>query len=340
VVDGEGKKMSKSRGNVVVPEEVIKKFGAEILRLWVSAEDYRDDIRISPEIIQRLSEAYRRLRNTARFLLGNLYDFDPARDGVPYESLREIDRFALHRMQWVIDRVRKAYETYTYHIVFHTLHQFCVVDLSALYLDILKDTLYVQAPEDPARRSAQTVLFEIARDLTRLMAPILAFTSEEIWEHLPPWEGKEPSVHLSGFPQVREAWTDNALGDRWEQLLKVRGEVTRALELARKAKVIGLALDARVVLGLPPGLVSLLGGQERFLEDLFIVSQVETASDDAGLPGQPFESSEFPGLKIWVAGAVGAKCPRCWKMDRAVGEQGAHCEVCPRCSEVLRGLGG
>jgi isoleucyl-tRNA synthetase len=338
VVDGEGKKMSKSRGNVMVPDEVITKYGAEILRLWVSAEDYRDDIRISAEILQRLSEAYRRIRNTARFIVGNLYDFDPGQDAVPYEELREVDRFALHRLQWVIDRVRKAYESYTFHLVFHTIHQYCAVDLSALYLDVLKDTLYISTPGDLARRSAQTVLFETLRGLTGLMAPILTFTAEDIWDHLPAWEGKEPSVHMSGFPQVLTAWADPALGDKWERLLQVRGEVTKALELARKAKVIGLALDARVTLHPPADLASLLESNRALMEDLCIVSQVEIGSGEGS--GRPFESAEIVGLGIWVEPARGRKCARCWKWDEAVGQNGAHPETCPRCAGIMAQLRG
>ncbi|MGQ9654436.1 MAG: isoleucine--tRNA ligase, partial [Thermodesulfobacteriota bacterium] len=337
VVDGEGKKMSKSRGNVVVPEEVIERYGAEILRLWVSAEDYKDDMRISTEILQRLSEAYRRIRNTARFILGNLFDFEPARDRVPYGDLTEVDRFALARMHWVIERVVKAYDAYSFHTVFHTLHQFCVLDLSALYLDILKDTLYVSAPTDAVRRSAQTVLFDTLRDLTRLMAPILPFTAEEIWDHLPPWEGKEASVHLSSFPQAPLEWAADPLVKRWEGLLKVRAEVTNALEIARKAQVIGLALDARVVVTPPPDLLPSLVGNTRLLEDLFIVSQVELSPD--GIIGEAFESTEIPGLKIRVEAARGKKCARCWKRDESVGRDQGHPEACQRCVGVLDRLG-
>jgi isoleucyl-tRNA synthetase len=337
VVDGEGKKMSKSRGNVVVPQEVIQRYGAEILRLWVSAEDYKDDMRISPEILQRLSEAYRRIRNTARFILGNLFDFDPVRDRVPYQDLTEMDRFALARMQRVINRVVRAYEAYSFHTVFHTLHQFCVLDLSALYLDILKDTLYVSAPFDAARRSAQTVLFDILLDLTRLMAPILPFTAEEVWDHLPMWEGKEISVHLSRFPEARAEWMEESLFRRWEELLKLRGEVTKALEIARKAKLIGLALDARVVIDPPPELAPSLEGKTRLLEDLFIVSQVEVLP--GGIAGDAFESAEIPGLRIRVEPARGKKCARCWKWDESVGTDHGHPDACRRCVQVLGRLG-
>lgn len=336
VVDGEGKKMSKSRGNVIVPEEVIDRYGAEILRLWVSAEDYKDDLRISQEILQRLSEAYRRIRNTARFILGNLYDFQPTRDRIPYPELREIDRFFLHRMQKVIARVRQAYNRYSFHTVFHTLHQFCVVDLSALYLDVLKDALYLLAPGDGARRSAQTVLFEILRDLTHLMAPILAFTAEEIWDHLPLWDGKEASVHLSAFPEAREDWMDEGLADRWGRFLQVRGEITKALETARKAKVIGLALDAQVVVSPPADLHPLLEEHHRLLEDLFIVSQVEISHER--LSDEAVESTEVPGLQIKVERARGKKCDRCWKWYESLGQHAQYPQACSRCVGVLESL--
>ncbi len=337
VVDGQGKKMSKSLGNVVVPEEVIRNYGAEVLRLWVSAEDYRDDMRISTEILQRLSEAYRRIRNTARFMLGNLFDFQPGLHQVSYQDLREIDRFALHRLHAVILRVRKAYESYSFHTVFHTLHQFCAVDLSALYLDVLKDALYVQAPEDPERRSAQTVIFETLRSITLLMAPVLSFTAEEIWHHMPHWEGKAASVHLAGFPTAPSIWENRELAERWEKFLSLRGEVTKALEAARRDKRIGLALDARVILEPPPGWGELLGGNRDLLEELFIVSQLEIAevSPDA----EAVESEELPGFRIRVEQARGSKCPRCWKWDESVGARADRPEVCARCAQVLDRLG-
>jgi isoleucyl-tRNA synthetase len=336
VVDGEGKKMSKSRGNVVIPEEVINQYGAEILRLWVSAEDYRDDMRISPEILQRLAEAYRRIRNTARFILGNLHDFDPRRDYVPYPELREIDRFVLHRMQKVITRSRRSHDEYTFHVVFHTLHQFCVVDLSSLYLDVLKDTLYILPRDSKARGSAQTTLFEILRDLVRLLAPILVFTAEEIWTHLPDWEDKEKSVHLAGFPEAREAWLDEDLGQRWEQLLRVRAEVNKALESARREKIIGHALDARVIITSPERLQSLLTAYENDLPDLMIVSQVELSTQKPA--GRTFDSEEVPGLSIQVQGARADKCNRCWRRFETVGQDPQYPQTCQRCAEILHSL--
>ena len=203
VVDGQGYKMSKSLGNVIAPEEIIRQYGAEILRLWVSAEDYRDDIRISQDILKRLSEAYRRIRNTCRFLLGNLYDFNPETDSVPHGQMDELDRFALHQLRDLIQKVLQGYDRFEFHRVYHALHNYCVVDLSSFYLDILKDRLYTSAATSPARRSAQTVIYTVLKTIVQLMAPILSFTSEEVWLRMP--HVTEPSVHMGAFPQARLA---------------------------------------------------------------------------------------------------------------------------------------
>ena len=249
VVDGQGYKMSKSLGNVIAPEEIIRQYGAEILRLWVSAEDYRDDIRISPDILKRLSEAYRRIRNTCRFLLGNLGDFDPPADAVPYHEMDELDRFALLQLQDLIKRIRSAYDRFEFHRVYHALHNYCVVDLSAFYLDILKDRLYVSATGSKARRSAQTALYQILTTVLKLMAPVLSFTAEEAWWHLP--HRPSETIHLESFPEVDATLGDDALNQRWQTILALRSDVTRALEGARQAKVIGHPLDAMVKLALP-----------------------------------------------------------------------------------------
>ena len=234
VVDGQGYKMSKSLGNVIAPEEIIRQYGAEVLRLWVSAEDYRDDIRISPDILKRLSEAYRRIRNTCRFLLGNLGDFHPVTDALPYAEMDELDRFALLQLQDLIKRVRHAYDRYEFHRVYHALHNYCVVDLSAFYLDILKDRLYVSATGSEARRSAQTALYRILTTVLKLMAPVLSFTAEEAWWHLP--HRSSETIHLESFPEVDATVEDEVLHRRWETILALRSEVARALEGARQAK--------------------------------------------------------------------------------------------------------
>ncbi|MBM4332432.1 MAG: isoleucine--tRNA ligase [Deltaproteobacteria bacterium] len=332
VVDGEGKKMSKSFGNVIAPEEVIKRYGAEILRLWVAAEDYRDDIRISQEILSRLSEAYRRIRNTCRFLLGNLYDFNPKKDMAPDDQLLELDRWILLRLQKLISRQKEAYANFEFHTVFHSLHNFCAVDLSALYLDILKDRLYTSPASSRQRRAAQTALFKILDALVRLMATILSYTAEEVWEHIPGAKERAESIHLTLFPDVEPQYIDGKLEERWDLLLKVRGEVSRVLEMARKDKLIGNSLEAAVTLNGPAKLLSFLRENENQLKDLFIVSQVTVADVS---PPEAQQSQELEGLNILATRAPGKKCDRCWVYDSRIGESANSLEVCPRCREAL-----
>ncbi len=239
VLDGQGKKMSKSAGNVVAPQDVIKQSGAEILRLWVSAQDYRDDVRISPEILNHLIEAYRKIRNTCRFLLSNLYDFNPAKDRVAYDKLPELDRWALLRLEDLKTKVRRSYEEFEFHAIYHALNNFCSVDLSAVYLDILKDRLYTFRADSPLRRGSQTVLYEIILALTKLMAPVLSFTAEEIWRSLATQMAgtlDANSVHLSQFPDACPQWQDAALAQRWDQLLKYREQVQGVLEVSGGTK--------------------------------------------------------------------------------------------------------
>src|SRR5574341_1477833 len=252
-VDGSGKKMSKSAGNVVAPQEVIDKYGAEVLRLWVSAADYRDDVRISPEILTHLAEAYRRIRNTSRYLLGNLFDFDPEKDGVADPQLLEIDRWALHRLQMLVQRVGKAYDDFEFHIVFHSIHNFCAVDMSAFYLDILKDRLYTAKAASIERRSGQTVMHKVLSALVRLMAPVLSFTADEVWGYMQE-SAKEKSVFFAEFPKPEEKYIDSKLEARWEKLLAARGEAAKVLEALRRDKKIGHSLDAGVTLYAEPGL--------------------------------------------------------------------------------------
>jgi isoleucyl-tRNA synthetase len=335
VVDGEGKKMSKSFGNVISPDEVINRYGAEILRLWVAAEDYRDDIRISEEILSRLSEAYRRIRNTCRFLLGNLYDFDPLKDAVPDPQLLELDRWILHRLQKLISRLKEAYANFEFHVVFHSLHNFCSLDLGALYLDILKDRLYTSPPSSPQRRAAQTALFKILDAIVRLMATILSYTAEEVWEHLPGNELRPESVHLTLFPEVEPQYLNEKLEERWELLLKVRGEVSRALEMARREKLIGNSLEAAVTLHAPEKLLSFLRENEPQLKDLFIVSQVELVHSPLT---EAYESPEVQGLSVLITRAGGQKCARCWAYDPNVGKGIHHPTICPRCRAALSAI--
>lgn len=331
VVDGQGYKMSKSLGNVIAPGEIIDQYGAEILRLWVAAEDYRDDIRISTDILKRLGEAYRRIRNTIRFLLGNLNDFEPSRDRVTYEQMGELDRFALHQLQDLIQRVRQAYERFEFHRAYHALHNYCVVDLSAFYLDILKDRLYISSVDGVDRRAAQTVLAEILTTLLKLMAPVLSFTAEEAWRYAPGWTKK--SIHLELFPEENPAYRDSTLDERWQTILRLRSDVARALEGARQAKVIGHPLDARVIIGLPADLQHVGSDGEELFRTVFIVSQVEFS-----LPQNlrdALDGIEIPGAKIKVLGANGKKCERCWVYAESVGRFADHPTICHRCHHIL-----
>ena len=335
VVDGNGRKMSKSLGNVISPQEIIDRYGAEVIRLWVAAEDYRDDIRISQEILQRLSEAYRRIRNTCRYLLGNIADFDPARDTVPYGEMDELDRWALLRLAQVNRRVTEAYERYQYHIVFHTLHNFCVVDLSNFYLDVLKDRMYTSPGDSSIRRSGQTVFLKLAEGIVKLMAPILSFTADEVWEHLP---GDRPeSVFLTEFPEYEEDWTDPDLEARFSQLLRIREVATKALEEKRQAKEIGNSLEAGLLITVKDS------RQQSFLEsfgdslaDLFIVSAVSVKQADS-IPSTAFTDEAVDDVWVEVHRAVGEKCERCWKYTPEVGTLDDHPGICVRCRGSLEG---
>ncbi|PKN52110.1 MAG: isoleucine--tRNA ligase [Deltaproteobacteria bacterium HGW-Deltaproteobacteria-13] len=329
VVDGEGKKMSKSVGNVIGAEEGIDKYGAEILRLWVAAEDYTDDIRISEEILKRLMEAYRRIRNTSRFILGNLYDFNMDQDQVPYEQMTEMDQWALHRLQEVIKRVTEAYENYQFHVVFYTLYNYCSVDLSALYLDVLKDRLYTNKAASQVRRSGQTTMFMILNAMTKLLAPILTFTAEEVWSAMPPWKNKEESVHLAQFPKVSDKYFNAELGERWKAMIDAKSEIAKAVEQARKEKIIGHSLDARITIAAPEKLRALFAAHLEDLRALLIVSQLQLA-DEKDIAA-PFKSAEIEGLVVGVEKARGSKCERCWIYEESVGSDAEHPTVCARC---------
>jgi len=333
VVDADGKKQSKSLGNTIAPSEVIKKYGAEILRLWVSASDYRDDIRISDNILKQLSDAYRRIRNTCRFMLGNLFDFDPSKDSVPYESMLEIDRFALHKLQLLIEKAITAYETYEFHIIYHSLYNYCTLDLSAFYLDILKDRLYTSSPGSTERKSAQTVLYILLETITRLMAPILPFTSEEIWNYIP--NNKNENICFQQMPEVNNDWEDSDLSEKWECLLDVRGEVTKALEEARTQKIIGHPLDAAVTISIT-GNDDLHNSLKPYADDLrsiFIVSKAILVKDEA--LSDAYMSEELKGLSIRIETAPGTKCERCWTYETSVGANTDHPAICSRCLTVL-----
>ncbi len=336
VVDADGKKMSKSLGNVVAPKEVIDRYGAEILRLWVSASDYRDDIRISDNILRQLVDAYRRIRNTCRFMLGNLSDFDPRTDCVEYEKMEDIDRFALHRLQQLMEKASRAYENFEFHVIHHSLHNFCAVDLSAFYLDVLKDRLYTSAPCSQMRRSAQTAIYHILDALARLMAPILVFTAEEIWRYMPDDGRKEASVHMAGMPQPRPAWTDAELARKWETILEIRSLVTKALEQARADKLIGHSLDASVTVGLDQPRFELLQGYAAKLRSIFIVSQAEMVQGVV----EGAQLNHEDQVYVLVKPAEGEKCQRCWVHDPTVGSDEKHSGICGRCIQQLAAAQG
>jgi isoleucyl-tRNA synthetase len=301
---------------------VIPQLGAEVLRLWCASSDYFEDMRCSEEILQRVSDGYRKLRNTARFALGNLDGFEPTRDAVAEDEILEIDRWALAELDSVIEKVRKAYEAYEFHSVYRTLYDFSTVTLSARYFDILKDRLYTFAPRNPARRSAQTALYRIADALARMLATILVFTADEIWENLPGNGSRPASVHLAELPSP-SGRRDAELAARWHQLFAVRDEVLRALEEARVAKLIGGALEAAVDITASGTTYELL---ERYRDDLryvFIVSQVELSRAETG------------DVSVKVCRADGRKCERCWNYSTHVGESARYPTVCERCVEAL-----
>ncbi|HWP42492.1 MAG TPA: isoleucine--tRNA ligase [Blastocatellia bacterium] len=326
-VDGEGKAMHKSAGNAISPNEVIKESGAEILRLWVASSNYQEDVRLSGEILKRLVDAYRKLRNTARHALGNLYDFDPERDSVSREEMWEIDRWALAATREVARKAIDAYRRFEYHVVYHTLYNYATVTLSAVYFDILKDRLYTFAPKSAGRRSAQTALLEIVDALARLLAPVLVFTADEIWEHIP--GRREASVHMAEFPKAEAEAGDEQLLASWDRLFEIRSTVQKALEEKRNEKVIGASVEALVRLKAGGEAYELLSAYQDQLPAIFIVSQVE------------LERMEGDGLEVAVEHAPGLKCERCWNWSETVGRDARFPTLDERCvRQIEEGWGG
>jgi isoleucyl-tRNA synthetase len=314
-VDGNGKAMHKSHGNAISPNKVADKMGAEILRLWVASSDYKEDVRLSDEILTRLVDAYRKLRNTARYALGNISDFDPASDRASKEEMWEIDRWALTVTDEVARKVVDAYRRFDYTTVYHSLYNYATVTLSAVYFDILKDRLYTFAPKSAGRRSAQSALYEIVDKFARLLAPVLVFTADEVWENIP--SRSQPSVHMAEFPEAGE--TDSELLDRWNRLFEIRSSVQKALEARRNDKLIGASLEARVILRAGGETYSLLNGYNDQLPAVFIVSQVEV------------HRSESEKLEIEVERAAGEKCERCWNWSETVGSDARFPTLDARC---------
>ncbi len=328
ILDAKGRAMSKSAGNVIEPRTIIAQNGAEILRLWTAMLNYKEDAPFGDEILQRVVEAYRKIRNTWRFLLGNLSDFNPDRDSVPASEMDGLDRWALAASAEVGAKVLRGYEEFEYHTVFHALYNFFTVDLSAFYLDILKDRMYCSGKASRLRRSGQTAMFRILKDTLRLMAPILPFTAEEAWEVMPAFRGKEQSVHLEAFPAIGgDVILGEAEKSEWRALIALRERVLKELESARERKTIGNSLEAQVTLRVPPADRPLLDKHRAGLASLFIVSAVVLAD------------GEGEGVGIAVAKAPGGKCVRCWNYSTHVGTSVDHPNLCARCEAVVRDLG-
>jgi isoleucyl-tRNA synthetase len=332
-LDEQGRPMSKSLGNAIEPAEICEKWGADLLRLWVASVEYQADVKMSERVITQLSEAYRKIRNTFRFALSNLLDFDPARDALPVDQLEEMDRWMLERTAKLVKKCREWYANYEFHRVYHALHDFCVVDLSAFYYDVLKDRLYTKAARNKSRRSAQTAIYKITSALVRIAAPILVFTCEEIWKYLPKSANETESVHIAEFPSeegMHSAISGPQIAD-WELLGRVRGEVLKALEAARNEKKINSGLEAQVLLNANVELKAKLKHYLAKLPAIFIVSQVEFFSAEE----PDYRSDTLPSLQVIVRRANGKKCERCWNYSVHVGENPRYPTVCERCTAAL-----
>ncbi len=333
-LDPQGRAMSKSLGNVVDPVDIAKRLGAEIVRLWVASVDFREDVHASEELMQRVAENYRKIRNTFRWILGNLAGFDPARDAVPLAEMEPLDQYMLLRTADMSGAVLRWYEEFAFHKVYHRIKDFCVVELSAVYFDILKDRLYTFAPRSLSRRSAQTAIWRIAETLVRLIAPPMSFTAEEIWQYLPAVSGRETSVHLAGFIKAADVAGGNLdvnlasqLRSDWEVLLGVRDEVLKALEEARNAKTIGGSLEADVRLSVPDPTYDVLQRNARWLRPIFITSGVKLERAAGGNGSTP--------MQLEVRRAAGQKCERCWNYSVEVGKSSSYPTVCERCLKAL-----
>jgi len=332
VVDGEGKKMSKSLGNGILPDEIISEYGADILRLWVASSDYHADIRISKDILKQLSEGYRKIRNTARYILGNIFDFDPNKNMVKFEDMAEIDKWALIKLDDLKKKVTDAYDAFEFHQVYHSIRNFCVVDMSNFYLDVIKDRLYCDKTDGVSRRAAQSAMYQILNSLTKMLAPILAFTSQEIWECMPHLDSDNAeNVLLNDIPKKEGLTFEAGFMDKWEKIHSVKDAVKKQLEELRAQKVIGSSLDADVKLYAEGELYSFLNSVADILPQVLIVSKV---SVDNAVGGK--EDDEFKGLGVEVSKASGCKCARCWTYSDSVGKDAEHPEICERCASVIK----
>jgi len=330
VLDGEGRKMSKSLGNVIVPEQVMKQYGADILRLWVASVDYTGDVRISVDLLKQISEVYRKIRNTLRYLHGNLFDFDPKKDRVPYENLREVDQYMYMRLQEVLKQVRAAYDRYDFSAVYHSINNFVSVELSAFYLDVAKDVVYIEAPNNPDRRAMQTVMYDCLLTLLKILTPILPHTTDELWSYL---NEEEPSVQLTDFPEVDERSNFKELKEKWSKVMDIRDEVLKALEEARNEKVIGKPLDAKVVVYTDDEeVLSLLNDEKVDFKQISLVSQFVVAGSRKDAPENAIALEK---TSIAVEKADGEKCERCWSYSETVGQNEKHPTLCSRCAEIV-----
>lgn len=332
VVDAEGRKMSKSVGNTVAPQEVIAQYGADIIRLWAASSDYKADIRISKEILKQLSEVYRKIRNTIRYILGNTNDFNYETDKVEFKDMLELDRWALMHMQLLKKEVSAAYESYDFHVLYHAIHNFCSIEMSSYYLDILKDRLYAYKADSFERRSAQTAMYEIMLDLVVMIAPVLSFTMEEVWQFMKKPASMPESVFMMPWPECKEEYIDEALESKWDNFIEIRSEITRVLEGARRAKTIGHSLDAKVELHATGEALAILRSVEGDLATLLIVSQAKLVEGLAG----GVEATGREDLKVTVQAAEGEKCERCWIYSDTVGKDAEHPTVCARCAAALK----
>jgi isoleucyl-tRNA synthetase len=333
-LDGEGRAMSKSLGNVIEPEEILKKYGADVLRLWVSSVAFHEDVRMSELVLTRLTEAYRKLRNTFRYALGNLHDFDPSADALPSSELEEIDQWVLLRAAALVEQCREYYNDYSFHRVYQAIYNFATTDLSAVYFDILKDRLYTSAPASKARRSAQTAMYRVNHALVRLAAPLLAFTADEAWSHMRLPAGSPESVHLALAPTPEELTAGlpesaSALTATWSRLLEVRDQVLKSLETARNEKLIGAPLEAKVVLEAGESLMPLLRQYANQLPSIFITSEVELAASTGGAE-----------LAVTIQKATGEKCDRCWKYTHDKGADASLPTVCAACAQAVHEILG
>lgn len=329
VLDGEGRKMSKSLGNVVVPNDVMKQLGADILRLWVASVDYQSDVRVSDNILKQVSEVYRKIRNTFRFLLGNLHDFNPSEHTISYDDLPEVDKYMLVKLNDCISKVRKGYDSYQFSTVYHTLNNFCTVELSSFYMDIAKDILYIEPMNSQTRRSVQTVMYETVVALAKLVSPILSHTADEVWVHIP--KVKEESVQLTDMPEAKVFEAIDQLVMKWDKVMDIRHDVLKALETARNEKIIGKSLQAALKLYPNDSLKEVLESIPE-LRKIFIVSACQLAGKQEEAPS---EAATFDQLSILVEKAEGETCERCWVVSPTIGENKEHPTLCSSCATIV-----